>query len=215
MAKEATVAGKTSLRKMWVEGKKHYFGVLLASMALFVIFMIGAFALLIPLAALGENAGSFVIFLFFVLLIILILFAVVLAHFVLVSIVIDNLGADEGIKRGFRFITSYKRDAILISLLFLAAYLIIDLAVVILVLGKSAINGFEDMDFLELVEDYNLLSIPANFVQVVVLYPLFIVMWTRLYMSRTGRLGEDDAETLLPEIPTDQSEDQNKDQKET
>lgn len=215
MAKEASVAGKTSLRKMWVEGKKHYFGVLLASMALFVIFMIGAFALLIPLAALGENVGYLVISLFFVLLMIFILFAVVLAHFVLVSIVVDNLGAEEGIRRGFRFITSYKRDAILISLSFLAAYLVIDLAVIILVFGKSAINGFEDMNLLEMVKDYNLLSIPANFVQLVILYPLFIVMVTRLYMSRTGSFGEEGAEKLLPETPTDQSEDQNKDQKET
>ena len=215
MAKEATLKGKTSLKTMWAEGKKHYFGVLLAALGLFVIFMIGAFALVIPLAALGENVGPFVIFIFFILLIIFILFAVVLAHFCLVSIVIDNLGAEEGIKRGFRFITSYKRDVILISLLFLAAYIVIDLAVITMIVGKSAINGFDDMNFLELVEDYNLLSIPANFVQVVILYPLFIVMWTRLYMCRTGRLGEEDAETPHPEIPTDQSEDQNKDQKET
>lgn len=219
MAKEATLKGKTSLKTMWAEGKKHYFGVLLAALGLFVISMIGAFALVfalaIPLAALGEDVGFFVIFPIFILIIIFILFAMVLAHFVIVSIVIDNLGAEEGIRRGFRFITSYKRDVILISLLSLAAYIVIDLVVIIMILGKSAIDGFGDMDFLELVENYNLLSIPANFLQVVILYPLFIVMWTRLYMCRTGRLGEEDAETPLPEIPADQSKDQNKDQKET
>ena len=212
MAKEATLGGKTSLSTMHTEGKKHYLGVLLAEMGLFVIFMIGAFTILIPLAAMGEAAGSLVVFLFFILLFLFILFAVALGYVVPVSIVVDDLGAGGGIKRGFRFISSNKRDVILILVLFLVASIAIDLAAFTLVLGKSAITGFDDVDFLELVEDFNRLSILTNFVQVVVLYPLFIVLWTRLYMSRTGRLGEEETETALEEIIPEQKEDRNGDQ---
>jgi hypothetical protein len=83
----------------------------------------------------------------------------------------------------------------------------------------SAIFGFEDVIFSESEEYSDLLSLLANFIELVVLYPLFIVLWTRLYMGRTGKLGDMGIEMPPPDTPTDQNEDQkagqNEDQKET
>ena len=100
----------------------------------------------------------------------------------------------------------------MISLLYLAASIAIELAVAAVFLGASAIFGFEDLLHLESEEYPNLLSISSNLVELVVLYPLFVVLWTRLYMSRTGRLGEEETETALEEIVPEQKEDRNGDQ---
>jgi hypothetical protein len=136
-----------------------------------------------------------------------------------VSIVVDNLGVFEGIKRGIGFIRSNKRDVLLTSLLYLTASIAIELSVVIIIFGASGIFGFEESIFSESEEASNLLSIPANFIELVVLYSLYVVLWTRLYMDRTGRVGEVGIEMATPETPTDQSEHQiagqNEDQKET
>lgn len=207
MAREATLEGNTSLGTMWTKGKNHYIRILFAEVGLFVILMIGAFALLIPLFIIGDAVGSVIIFLVFIpVMLIFLLFAMALGYIIPVSIVVDGLGAAEGIERGIGFIRSNKRDALLISLLYLAASIAIELAVVIIVLAASAIFGLEDVIFSESEQYSNIFSIPANLIELVVLYPIFIVLWTRLYMGRTGKLDEEGAEMATSETPTDQKE---------
>ncbi|HOO53645.1 MAG TPA: hypothetical protein PLY09_00155 [Methanothrix sp.] len=145
---------------------------------------------------------------------ILFLFAIALVNIVPVSIVVDNLGAFEGIRKGLGFIKSNKRDVLLTSLLYLAASIAIELAIAAVVLGASAIFGFEDVIFSESEEASSLLSISADFIELVVLYPLFFVLWTRLYMARTGRLDKAGIEIDLQETPEeDQKETQKEDEK--
>ncbi len=215
MAREATLEGKTFLRTVWIEGKAHWLQVLFAAVGLIVIFMIGMFALLVPLSIIGNAVGSIVIFLVFIpAMLIIFIFAIALGYLVPVSIVVDNLGSAEGIERGIGFIRSNKRDVLLTSLLYLAASIAIELAIAAVVLGASAIFGFEDSIFSESEEASNLLSLPANFIELVVLYPLFVVLWTRLYMDRTGRLDKAGIEIDLQETPEeDQKETQKEDEK--
>jgi len=207
MARETTLEKRTSLRTMWIEGKAHWLQVLFAAVGFFVILTIGMFALLIPLFIIGDATGSVIIFLVFIpVMLIFLLFAMALGYIVPISIVVENLGAIEGIERGFGFIRSNKRDVLLISLLYLGASIAIELAVVIIIFVASAIFGFEDVIFSESEEYSDLLSLPANFIELVVLYPLFIVLWTRLYMGRTGKLGDMGIEMPPPDTPTDQKE---------
>ncbi|HII07506.1 MAG TPA: hypothetical protein HA349_09405 [Methanotrichaceae archaeon] len=207
MAREATLEGNTTLGTMWTEGKKHYIRVILAEVGLFVILMICMFALLIPLFIIGDADGSVIIFLVFIsVMIIFFLFAIALVYIVPVSIVVDNLGAAEGIKRGIGFIRFNTRDMLLISLLYLAASIAIELSVVIIIFVASAIFGFEDVIFSESEQYSDLFSIPANFIELVVLYPLFIVLWTRFYMGRTGKLSEKETEMAHLETSTDKKD---------
>ena len=225
MAREATTEGKTSLGTMWIEGKEHYIGIILTGLgltliAIVVIATISALIIVTPLFIGIDIVRSVINFLFVLLLMLtLFLFAMALGYIVPVSIVIDNLGAFEGIERGIGFIRSNKRDVLLISLLYLTASIAIELSVVIIIFGASAIFGFEDLIISESEEYSNLLSIPANFIELVVLYPIFIVLWTRLYMDRTGKLGEVGIEmaTLRPQpIRTKiKRQGQNENQKET
>lgn len=212
MAREATTEGKTFIRTMWIEGKEHYIGILLAGfgltvIAIVVIATISALRIVYPLFIGIDIVRSVINFLFVLLLMLtFFLFALALGYIVPVSIVVDNLGAFEGIERGIGFIKSNKRDVLLISLLYLAASIAIELAVAAVFLGAYAIFGFEDSIFSESEETSNFLSIPANFIELVVLYPLFIVLWTRLYMSRTEKLGEDGTEMATLETDLNRSE---------
>lgn len=216
MAREANLKGKTFLKNVWIDGKAHWFQVFIANVGILVILMIIALVLIYPLFIVRDATGSFISFLVFFVPVILIffLFAIALVNIVPVSIVVDNLGAFEGIKRGIGFIRSNKRYVLLISLLYLAASIAIELAVVIIIFGASAIFGFEDAIFSESEEASSLLSISADFIELVVLYPLFFVLWTRLYMARTGRLDKVGIEIDLQETPEDQSEDRKETQKE-
>lgn len=156
-----------------------------------------------------DIVRSFINFLLIlILMLVFLLFVLTLGYIVPVSIVVEDIGAAEGIEKGLGFVRPNKLDVLLITLLYLVESIIIELAVVGMIFGATTIFGLEDLIFSESEEYSSLLSVPVNFIELVVLYPLFIVLWTRLYMVRTGRLRVGDAETPLPKIPTDKSEDQ-------
>ena len=96
------------------------------------------FALLIPLFIIGGATGSVIIFLVFIpVMLIFLLFAMALRYIVPISIVVENLGAIEGIKRGIGFIRSDRRDVLFVSLLYLGASIAIELAVAIIIHRSS------------------------------------------------------------------------------
>lgn len=120
------------------------------------------------------------------------LFPFVLICILPVSIVVDSLGSAEGIRRGIDFILSNKVEALLILLLYLFA----------------TILGFEAIMWVASPNINLAIIIPLSFFEIVVLYPPFLVLWTRLYMDRTGKLDGVGSEAASQMTPTDQKKDQ-------
>jgi len=190
MAKEATLEEKTSLKTMWLEGKLHYIQLLFAEAIIFVILIMGIVLLFVPLEIMGISGSVGLAVMLLVTIFFLLLFAIALSNVVAVSVVIDDLKAGKAICEGLRFIRSNKRDSFLMSFFYLMVLTAFELAVGIVIVATSTIFGFGEQFFSESLQWADILSIPINIIELVVIYPLFVVLWTRLYMARTGKLSE-------------------------
>lgn len=181
MAKEATLAGRTSLKEMMASGRRHFLSLFLAEALTTIIVVAGLVLLSLPFAAdlaagmeTGEpKFGPLVIWI-----------ALLLAYGLLLSIalamipyalVVEGLGPVDAIKTGIRFFISNKMDVFLIWLVVLAVSMAIQF------LGVP-FSGSETASAL--------FSAVSGIVSVLVISPLSTVWWTRLYMTRAEKIAE-------------------------
>jgi len=173
MAKEATETGRTSLSDMKEYGKRKFISLLFADIIVGLIALIG-FVFLIPgivyslpiITTSSEPAPNAILLAMIMVgiicmavytLIVTILFA--LARY---SVVIDDLGAVEGVKKGFNIFREHKLD---VFLLWLVAG-VIGIVVSIILSLIPYIGQFLNVA-----------------VSVIVIQPLIVIWWSRFYLS--------------------------------
>jgi hypothetical protein len=179
MAKEATEKGRTSLSDMTDYGKRKFLSLLFATIILGlialagVIFLVPGLIYLLPaitetppgvtnIAAFAPLFLGFVIMLFY-LLIVSIIFA--LPPY---AVVIDDLGAIEGVKRGFKFFMAHKLGVFLLWLILLVIAVVAGI-----ILGNIPYIG----QWISLA------------VSVIIIQPLSVIWWSRLYLSMREPTG--------------------------
>ncbi len=177
MAKEATETGRTSLSDMKDYGRRKFISLLFADIIVGLISLVGL-VFLIPgilyalpnLTTLSEPTPevflpAFAIFMMGILIMTIYMIIVsILFALPRYAVVIDDLGAIEGVKRGFNIFMNHKVD---VFLLWLVA-LVIGIAVSV-ILSLIPYVG----QFLNIV------------VSIIVIQPLTFIWWSRLYLSIT------------------------------
>jgi len=171
MAKEATEKGRTSLSDMTDYGKRKFLSFLFATIIVGlialagVLFLVPGVVYLLPaitetgvpnIAAFAPLFLGFVIMLFY-LLIVSIMFA--LPPY---AVVIDDLGAIESVKRGFKYFMAHKLGVFVLWLI-----LIVIAVVAGIILGNIPYIG----QWISLA------------VSVIIIQPLSVIWWSRLYLS--------------------------------
>ncbi len=173
MAKQATENGKSEISTMVESGKKNVASLFLANILVGLLFLAGL-AFLVPGAIVRPSSGGIgpILLLggFLLWVIYVIILTIVLAVFSY-AIVIDNLEPVDGILAGFNFFNKHKSDVFLL-------WLIILIILIVVILGLILLGVKISLSFME---------IAIIFVSIFVISPLSTVLWTRLYMTRTGK----------------------------
>ncbi len=181
MAKEATEAGRTSLEEMVASGRRHFLSLFLAEVLTTILIFAGFALLSLPflsdLGALLESSnpefGPLVLWI--ILLIAYGLLVSVLLAMIPYALVVEGLGPIGAIKVGIGFFLKNKMDVFLIWLVVMA------ISVAIQFLGVP-FSGSETASAI--------FSMVSGVVSVLVISPLTTVWWTRLYMTRTGKVSK-------------------------
>lgn len=175
MAKEATENGGTSLSDMTDYGIRKYLSLLFANIIVGlillagVVFLIPGVLYLLPATTSSgtpldvTNTAAFVLlglgFLIMILYMLIVSFILALPPY---AVVIDDLGAVEGVKKGFSFFMAHKVDVFLLWLVVLVIA-----GVASFILGTIPYLG-------------QWLSMAVS---VLIIQPLSIIWWSRLYLS--------------------------------
>ncbi|MDF0591133.1 DUF7847 domain-containing protein [Candidatus Methanocrinis natronophilus] len=181
MAREATDVGKTSTKEMWASGRRHYLNLFIAEVLMMVFIIAGALVLSLPflsdlMGILGANEPEFGPIILWVFLVIAYGFIISVALAIVpYALVLSSLGPIEAIRSGIRFFLSNKMDVFLIWLVVIA----VSMAIQFLGLPFS---GSETAS--------TFFSMLTGILSVLVISPLTTVWWTRLYMTRTGKIRE-------------------------
>ncbi|HPJ29957.1 MAG TPA: hypothetical protein PLZ42_01035 [Methanothrix sp.] len=188
MAKEATLTGRTTLKDMTASGRRHFLSLFLAEILTAIIVSAGFVLLTLPFlsdigAVFEANDPEFGPFVMWIGLIIIFgLLVSLLLAMIPYALVVEGLGPIGAIKAGIRFFLSNKMDVFLIWLVVMAISLAIQ------VIGVP-FSGSETAS--------GIFSMVNGVVSVLVISPLTTVWWTRLYMTRTGKISE--AEAVVPD----------------
>ena len=194
MAKEATITGKTRLANMTYYGKKKVVSLLGATIIVGLILLAGVVFLIPGLLALLPTLTSaptppdltdmtaFAL-LGLGLLVMGVYMLIVSIAFALppYAVVIDDLRALEGVKKGFQAFMTHKLDVFLLWLVVLA-----------IAVGAGIILG----------------NVPyigqwlSMAVSVFIIEPLSVLWWGRLYLSESGRIASEQPEFLSPSFLT-------------
>jgi hypothetical protein len=187
MARVATKTGHTSLSDMLDYGRRKFLS-LLGVNVLIALILLAGLVFLIPgiissvLGGISDppfvaaNMGAFALFGIGIL--ITILYMLIISIMLAVppyAVVISDLRAIEGLKTGFRFFMEHKLDVFLLWLVVLA----------IAVLASIVLNNIPVVG--------GLLSMVVS---VVIIQPLVVIWWTRLYLSGTEPEPADSAVPL-------------------
>jgi hypothetical protein len=174
MAKEATETGRTSLADMTDYGRRKFISLLVATIIVGLIAFAGA-VFLIPgvvylLPAITSqtppdvtNMAAFaLLFLGFVIMLFYMLIVSIIFALPPYAVVIDDLGAVEGVKKGFTFFMAHKLDVFLLWILVL----------VIAILASIIVGAIPYLG--------QWLSMAVS---VLIIQPLSVIWWSRLYLS--------------------------------
>lgn len=191
MAKEATDMGKTTLKAMWALGRRHFLSLFLAEvlMMIVVVVLLAVFSLpFISNLASGFESGNpdpGQLILWIAIFIALSLILSIVLAMVPYALVVDGLGPIDAIKVGVRFFLSNKMDVFIVWLVVMA----VSVAIQFLSLPFS---GSETASAI--------VSAIVGVASVLVISPLTTVWWTRLYMTRAGKISEVEAVVLDEEV---------------
>ena len=181
MAEEALETGKSTTGAMWSAGRKHFWNMFIATLIMGIIVVAGTAFLLPGVIYLlpsfdpsPETVGLLVAGI--MLLIIYALIVSLLLAEAPYALVVDSLGAVDAIKASIGFFRNNKFDVFVLWLVVVA------ISTGLQMIGNSVSTG-DTVTFQPL-------SIVTGLVNLLVLAPLSTLWWTRLYMSRTGKLKE-------------------------
>ena len=177
MARVATKTGHTSLSDMTDYGRRKFLSLLGVNVLIFLILLAGLIFLIPGLISLfsssdfsgspfgAANMAAFA--LFGIGMLVAVLYMLIVSIILAIppyAVVISDLRAIEGLKTGFRFFMEHKLDVFLLWLVVL----------VIAVLTSIVLNNIPAVG--------GLLSMVVS---VVIVQPLVVIWWTRLYLSGT------------------------------
>lgn len=188
MAQEATDTGKTTLKAMWASGRRHFLNLFLAEvlMMIIVVLILAVFSLpFISSLVAGFESGNpdpGQLILWVALFIALSLFVSIVLAMVPYALVVDGLGPIDAIKVGVRFFSSNKMDVFIVWLV---------------VMAVSAAIQFLSLPFSGSETASAIVSAIIGVASVLVISPLTTVWWTRLYMTRVGKISE--VEAIVPD----------------
>ncbi len=188
MAKEATVDGKTTLKDMTASGRRHFLSLFLAEVLTTIIVFAGFVLLTLPflsdvVAVLEANDPEFgPLVLWIILAVAYGLLISILLAMIPYALVVEGLGPIGAIKAGIGFFLKNKMDVFLIWLVVMA----VSMAIQFLGVPFSG-SGAASAIF----------STLSGAVSVLVISPLSTVWWTRLYMTRAGKISE--IEAVVPD----------------
>ena len=180
MARQALEDGRSDTISMWSAGRRHFFGLFLATLLIELLTMAGMIFILpgiimggepIPKdpGTLGLLAVGILLFVFYALALSVILVAVPYA------IVVDGHSPVQSISEAIKFFRYNKFDVAVLWLLMAAFSLGLQMIGGIAPAGSGASNES--------------LSAITSMINLLVLAPLSNLWWTRLYMSRKGILN--------------------------
>jgi len=197
MAKTATGTGKTKLDEMMEYGKKKVISLFLANILIDLILIAGVAIILGILIAFAFLLKELVVLNWFLILIGIVLSIVYLLVIGIIfspvkyALVISDLGAIGGIKKGYRFFMDNKLHVFLLWLIVFGTSLVI--GVINFIFGLIFVFVPVVGPLLRLV--FNLL---VTVILAVTLSPIIACWWTRLYMDRTGMKPKE----IPTELPT-------------
>lgn len=180
MAKKASETGDTVLSDMLISGSKNVFRLFLVFLLITLILLVGII-FIVPgalsvgnLSTLVENPevslnGMSALFIGAILWSVYIIVMNLVLSLASYALVIDELGPLEALSAGFGFFMNNKLDV------FFLWIISIGLALINSFVGEFA--GSESI----------LVTVVTSLVPIVVLQPLIVVLWTRLYLSRKGK----------------------------
>ncbi|NLD95433.1 MAG: hypothetical protein GX639_22510 [Fibrobacter sp.] len=185
MAKVATYGYKATLKDMWVSGRRHYLSLFFVHLVIGLAIISGFIIIFISCNILDLIPGSISSILLsialaaYVILTALIMVFIILASVVFsivpLSVVVDGRRAVNSIGAAMQFFLSNKKDVFLIWLVIIAIWIaiwLVSLPFSVSYIGNAIWWAVETV------------------VYVVVVQPLSMVWFTRLYMSRTGKMSE-------------------------
>ncbi len=183
MTRQALEKGNADTSAMLSAGKKHFGNMFLASILMGLMMMAGLIfllpaALLLPPSLQPEPQAVGLLVVGLVLLILYALSMSLVLAAVPYALVVDDLDAISAIKASINFFRFNKFDVFVLWLVVVAISISLQMIGGPLTLGESA--------------SLQPLSAIIGLVNLLVLAPLSNVWWTRLYMSRTGRLQVDE-----------------------
>lgn len=200
MAHQGTLEGKSSLSIMWAGGKRHFASMYLANLVIMAIMIAGALAiglltagLLMQFsglealqmvaegkAAMMDTSTTLTLMVGSMLMIAFALAASLALALAPYALVVEGMGPIEAIRRGMGFFRENPFDVFMIWIITLAISLAISLPGQVHPEGGVAIL-------------WPLINMALS---LAVIAPLTTVWWTRLYLSRTGRLDRDGIDRL-------------------
>ena len=180
MAKKASETGDTVLSDMLISGSKNVFRLFLVFLLITLILLVGIIFIVPGALAVGnlstlvENPevslnGMSALFIGAILWSVYIIVMNLVLSLASYALVIDELGPLEALSAGFGFFMNNKLDV------FFLWIISIGLALINSFVGEFA--GSESI----------LVTVVTSLVPIVVLQPLIVVLWTRLYLSRKGK----------------------------
>ena len=188
MSQNATARGDTSVADMFNAGSSNFINIFLANF-LIMLMKIAGIIFLVPGAILTRNymevlestqftSGILLLLMGIVMWgIYLLIFSVVLA-IVLYSIVIERIGAMDGIIRGYGFFMDNKLSVFALWLVIFAVSTVV--TVIFVFAGEViALIGSDGLNMIW--------SLGSQVLVLVTIQPLIMIWWTRLYMVRTGK----------------------------
>jgi len=181
MAKEALETGKSTTATMWHQGRRHFWNMFVASIIMGIIVVAG-FAFLLPgiiYLLPSFDPGPETVALLVAGIMLLIIYALIISLLLATvpyALVVDSLGAVAAIKASIDFFRYNKFDVFILWLVIVA------ISIGLQMIGSSISAGDT--------VTYQPLSILTGIINLFVFAPLSTLWWTRLYLSRTGRLVE-------------------------
>ncbi len=171
MAKTATETGVTGIHDLFYSGRKSAIDLFLANIAIVLIILAGI-AFLVPGALLLRTSGESMLSAaaIFVGFIMLSLYMIILGIGLLpvkYALVVDHLGAIEGINRGWSFFSCHKLDVLLMVFVMFVIYMFLGMIENIFYVTPITAQIWQFVGWL---------------INICVIMPLIAVWWTRLYI---------------------------------
>ncbi len=174
MAKEALLTGKTNLSHMWDYGKKKYLSYFFASVIVGLIFLIGVLFIIPGILSVSSEIGSsgfdfssqnitayFPLIIGFLIMVPYMVIMSIIFALVSYAVVIDDLSAIEGVKKGFRVFWSNKISVFVIWLIVLVIGFLFGLVGLIPFIG----------------------GILSLIVTALIVTPLITIWWSKFYIT--------------------------------